>query len=155
MQGMRAKIGRPVRGREITRDITQVRVGGDLDDWHGVYREVFGADSESLSEWRRLYEALGPSGEDSLILHLARIDGAPAATAAVFFHDTIAGLYCFTTRKSMRGRGLASALIDASHAAASARGINQALLHATPSGRSVYARAGYVDERPLPVLIVP
>ena len=155
MHGMRAKIAQAARNWEMPQDIAQVRLGADLEDWHAVYREVFGADINSLGEWQRLYEALGPSGDNSLILHLARVDGAPAATAAVFLHDDIAGLYCFTTRRSMRGRGLASALIGASHSAASARGINRALLHATPSGRSVYAKAGYVDEKPLPVLIVP
>jgi GNAT superfamily N-acetyltransferase len=43
----------------------------------------------------------------------------------------------------MRGRGLASALVHASHAAAHARGINRAFLQATALGRPVYTRAGY------------
>ena len=60
-----------------------------------------------------------------------------------------------STRESMRGRGIASALIRASHKVASARGIEQALLHATPAGRPVYARAGYLEERALPVLAFP
>jgi GNAT superfamily N-acetyltransferase len=86
---------------------------------------------------------------------LARVDGSPAATAAAFFDRNVVGLYSFTTRESMRGRGLASALIRASHAVASARGIEQALLQATPAARSVYARAGYVEEHVLPVLTFP
>jgi GNAT superfamily N-acetyltransferase len=62
-----------------------------------------------------------------------------------------AGLYCFTTREPMRGRGLASALVQASHAASREQGITRAILHATPSGRPVYARASYRDEREFPV----
>lgn len=53
-----------------------------------------------------------------------------------------------------RGRGLASALIEACHAVARTRGIDDALLQATDSGFRVYARAGYREERLLPVLRV-
>jgi GNAT superfamily N-acetyltransferase len=81
------------------------------------------------------------------------VHGSPAATGAVYFEPDVAGLYCFTTRERMRGRGLASALVHASHAAAQARGIEQALLQATASGRPVYTRAGYRELRTLPVLL--
>src|SRR5207244_3030528 len=70
-----------------------------------------------------------------------------AATGAVFFQRDVAGLYCFTTREPMRGRGLGSALAHACHDAARARGIGHALLHATALGRSVYAKVGYREER--------
>jgi GNAT superfamily N-acetyltransferase len=83
------------------------------------------------------------------------VDGSAAATAAAFFDQNVVGLYSFTTRESMRGRGIGSALILASHAVASARGIEQALLQATPAARPVYARAGYVEERLLPVVTFP
>jgi GNAT superfamily N-acetyltransferase len=73
----------------------------------------------------------------------------------VFYEQDVAGLYCFATRERMRGRGLASALVEASHAAAQERGIDRALLQATASGRPVYARAGYQEERSLPVLLSP
>ena len=88
-------------------------------------------------------------------LLLARLDGSPAATAAVFYEHDVAGLYCFATRERMRGRGLASALVHASHAAARARGVERALLQATASGRPVYTRTGYREQRSLPVLLSP
>src|SRR5207244_11080387 len=96
-------------------------------------------------------DALGPAGEDSLLLLLGRVDGSPAATGAVFFQPDVAGLYCFTTLERMRRRGLASALVHASHEAAQTRGIERAVLQATASGRPAYARAGYCEERSLPV----
>jgi GNAT superfamily N-acetyltransferase len=71
----------------------------------------------------------------------------------VYFDQDWAGLYCFTTRERMRGGGLGSALVHASHDAARARGVERALLHATPMGRPVYARAGYREERSLPLLL--
>jgi GNAT superfamily N-acetyltransferase len=152
MQGMTADLNQTAPERRAPREITEVRSTDELDAWHGVYSEVFGADPRSRDDWRRLQDVLGPSGDGSLLLLLARVDRSPAATGGVFFAHDVAGLYCFTTRERMRGRGLASALVGASHAAARAKGVERAVLQATPSGRPVYARAGYREERPLPVL---
>ena len=136
----------------VEREIGEAQSADDLRAWHEVYSEVLGADPRSRSEWEQLHDALGAAGEGSLLLLLARVDGVPAATGAVFFDRRVAGLYCFTTRESMRRRGLASALVHAAHASARARGVEQAVLQATASGRPVYARAGYRDERAIPVL---
>lgn len=155
MHGMRTTIRASVVDQRTPASITRVSSSDDLDDWHAAYCGVFGVDLRSLDEWRRVHLALGPTGDDSLVLHLARVDGSPAGTAAAFFDGNVVGLYSFTTRRSMRGRGIASALIRASHAAASARGIEQALLQATPAARSVYAKAGYVEERIVPVVTFP
>ena len=134
-------------------EIAEVRSRGDIDDWFEVYSAVFGADPRARDEWRRIHAVLGPAGEDSLLLLLARVDGAPAATGAVFFHEDVAGLYSFTTLERMRGRGLATALVEASHRAALARGVDRAVLQATGSGRPVYARAGYQEELELSLLL--
>jgi GNAT superfamily N-acetyltransferase len=134
-------------------EIGEVRSQADLDSWHEVYCAVFGGDPKGRDEWRQIHYVLGRSGDGSLLLLLARGDGSPTATAAVFFQHDVAGLYCFTTLERMRGRGLASALVHASPEAARARGIERALLHATVLGRSVYAKAGYRAERSLPLLV--
>jgi GNAT superfamily N-acetyltransferase len=133
-------------------EIVEVRSLVDLDGWYEVYSEVFGADARARKDWYRVYDALGPSGDRSLSLLLAKVDGLPAATGAAFYEEGTVGLYCFTTREPMRGRGLASALVQASHAAARARGIERALLQATDAGRPIYARAGYREARMLPVI---
>jgi len=132
-----------------------VRSRDDLNGWFGVYSGVFGADPKGRDEWARIHDVLGPAGDGSLLLLLARVDGSPAATGAVFFQAGLAGLYCFTTLERMRRRGLASALVQASHEAAQARGIERAVLQATASGRPAYAKAGYREERLLPVLLSP
>jgi GNAT superfamily N-acetyltransferase len=134
-------------------DIAEVRSGADLDAWHWVYAEVFGSGARGRDAWRELHRRLGPGGEDSLVLLLACADGSVAATAAVYLHGGWAGLYCFTTLERMRGRGLASALVHASHEVAWSRGVRRALLHATPVGAPVYARAGYRQVRELPLLV--
>jgi GNAT superfamily N-acetyltransferase len=155
MHGMVANLaGAAVEPPPSDAEITEVRSGAELDAWHAVYREVLGADPRSRADWGRVHDALGPSGDSSLMLLLAWVGGSPAATGAVFFDRNVAGLYCFATRESMRGRGLASALVHASHAAVRARGVRRALLQATPAGRPVYARASYEERRTLPVLRV-
>jgi len=155
MHGMTARTSASTSRAGDTAEIVEVRSHADLDDWHAVYSEVFGADRRSREHWRRVHDALGPEGDGSLLLLLTRLDGTAAATGCVFFEHDLAGLYCFTTLERARGRGLASALIEACHAAARGRGIDDALLQATNSGLSVYARAGYSEERLLPVLRVP
>jgi GNAT superfamily N-acetyltransferase len=153
MHGMTAATAEPAAAPRIEGEIIEVRSPAELRAWYEVYREVFGADDRASRDWQRVHDALGPSGDRSLLLLLARANGAPAATGAVYFEPDVAGLYCFTTREAARGRGLASALVHACHAAAQARGIERALLQATASGRPVYTRAGYGEQRPLPVLL--
>jgi ribosomal protein S18 acetylase RimI-like enzyme len=155
MYGMTAATAAQAEQRPPQGEIGEVRSRHDLDGWFGVYAQVFGADPNARDEWARIHDALGPAGEDSLLLLLGRVDGSPAATGAVFFQPDVAGLYCFTTLERMRRRGLASALVRACHEAAQARGIERAVLQATASGRPAYARAGYREERSLPVLLSP
>jgi GNAT superfamily N-acetyltransferase len=151
--GMTATTDVPSVVPNVAAAIGRVRSHADLDAWHEVYCEVFGGDARGRGDWHLIHDALGPTGDDSLVLLVARVDGSPAATGAVYFDQDWAGLYCFTTRERMRGGGLGSALVHASHDAARARGVERALLHATPMGRPVYARAGYREERSLPLLL--
>jgi GNAT superfamily N-acetyltransferase len=153
-EGMTASTEAPGKAPRVASEIGEVRSHEDLDAWHEVYREVFQSDARGRNQWHDLHEELGPGGEGSLTLFLARVNGSPAATGAVFFDAGWAGLYCFTTRERMRGLGLASAIVGASHAAARERGIARALLHATTMGSPVYASAGYEPKRSMPLLIV-
>jgi GNAT superfamily N-acetyltransferase len=153
IQGMTAATAEVRPRRRVAGEIVEVRSSAELEGWLEVYFEVFGADSRASNEWHLLHDALGPRGDDTLSLLLANIDQMPAATAAAFYHERAVGLYCFTTRESARRRGLASALIDASHAGARARGIEHAILHATKSGVPVYISAGYHRLRSLSVLV--
>jgi len=153
MHGMTAATAVHAAPPPIDAEIIEVRSRSELGGWHEVYCEVFGGDERGGQDWQRIHDALGPSGDRSLLLLLARVDGSPAATGGVYFEPHVAGLYCFTTRERMRGRGLASALVHASHAAAQARGVKRALLQATASGRPVYTRAGYREQQALPVLV--
>jgi GNAT superfamily N-acetyltransferase len=153
MCGMAARTAAPAAASRVAGDIVPVRSPADVAAWHEVYCEVFHGDARGRDEWSAINDALGPSGDGSLALLVAYVDGSPAATGGVYFRRDWAGLYCFTTREGSRGRGLASALVQAAHEAARERGIERALLHATPMGRPIYARCGYSEVRPLPLLV--
>lgn len=154
MHGMTATTA-PVVVPRIECEIVEVRSHPDLRAWHEAYQDVFGGDPRGRDDWYGVHDALGPSGDGSLLLLLALVDGSPAATAGVYFGQNFAGLYCFGTREPMRRRGLASALVHASHAAVRARRIEWTLLQATPLGRTVYSKVGYREERLLRVLLFP
>ena len=132
--------------------VVEVETERELGEWHAVYSDVLGSGPRSKEDWSNLHGALGPAGDRSLVLVAAQVDGATGACGAAFFDSGIVGLYCFATRPELRGRGLASSLVHAAHRAARTRGIDHAVLQATPSGGPVYARCSYRDERPLPVL---
>jgi GNAT superfamily N-acetyltransferase len=152
MHAMTAPTTAPTAPAQIDGEIVEVCSSSEVESWHRVYREVFGSDERGLHDWERIHDALGPAGDRSLVLVLALVNDAPAATGAVYFEPEVAGLYCFTTRGPMRGRGLGSALVQACHEAARVRGIERAVLQATASGRPVYLRAGYREQRTFPVL---
>lgn len=153
MHGMNAATAQPLAPAQINPEIVEVRTPTELRAWHEIYCEVFGVDKGGLQDWQAVHAALGPTGDNTFLLLLAHLDGSPAATGSVYFEPHVAGLYCFTTRERMRRRGLASALVHASHAAARARGVDRALLQATASGAPVYTKAGYQQERTLALLI--
>lgn len=152
MRGMSARLSEQAQARPQEGEIAAVATRGELDGWHSVYADVLGSGPRSRRDWSELHSALGPAGDGSLLLLTALVGATPAACGAAFFEGGLAGLYCFATRESMRGRGLASSLVHAAHAEARARGIDHAVLQATPAGGPVYARCAYRDERSLPVL---
>jgi GNAT superfamily N-acetyltransferase len=134
-------------------EIELVRSPATLTAWHGVYCEGLGVDERSHDDWQRLQTAVGAMGEQSFVLMLARSGGEPAAVAATFIDDETAGFYCFATRRAMRRRGLATKLLLASRDYALAAGASRGVLHATDSGKPVYAKAGFQHADDLTVLV--
>jgi GNAT superfamily N-acetyltransferase len=140
-------------GGDVDEDATLAVVASESDvaAWHAVYSEVLGADPRSVADWQQLHRVLGPDGDGSLWLWVLRVEGAPAATAALFVAGRTAGLYCFATRDGFRRRGLATALIGACRRHARQHGATRCVLQASAAGRSVYAHAGFVDVERLPI----
>jgi GNAT superfamily N-acetyltransferase len=125
----------------------------ELAAWHSVYSEVLGPDPRSVEDWHRLHAALGPDGKASLWLWVADVEGAPAATAALFIAGETAGLYCFATREPFRRRGLASALVAVCRERARRLGATRCVLQASGAGLPVYAYNGFVEVEPLSIFV--
>ena len=74
---------------------------------------------------------------------LARVDGAPAATAAVFVSDGLAGIYNVATLPASQGRGLGAAVTWAAVQAGAEAGCTRSILQASGAGAPVYERMGF------------
>ncbi len=75
--------------------------------------------------------------------YLGRVDGEPAATAALVATGAVAGIYWVATREPFRGRGLGAALTWAAIRGGRELGCTLASLQASDLGRPVYERMGF------------
>jgi hypothetical protein len=127
MQGMTATTSQPMTAPRIEGEIVEVRSGDELQAWHEVYCEVFGADDRTLHDWQPIHHALGPAGDRSLSLLLARVDARPPQPPPSTSSPT--------SRASTASRHASACVVGASpprsctHAIGSRR-------HAASSGRS-------------------
>jgi ribosomal protein S18 acetylase RimI-like enzyme len=75
--------------------------------------------------------------------YVAYVDGAPAATATLYRHDRVAGIYYVGTLKQYRRRGLGEAVTRQCVVDGFAAGCDMASLQASPEGQPVYKRMGF------------
>ena len=85
------------------------------------------------------------TGPEGLRTYLARLDGAPASTAAVRHLDGDCPVWNVATAEHARGRGLASRLMARALCDAAAAGCETTTLQATALGAPVYQALGYMD----------
>jgi ribosomal protein S18 acetylase RimI-like enzyme len=104
----------------------------------------FAAVVESAYGWARFGSAL-TGFPDGFHPYVARHEGRPAASLAIFDHDGDAAVEFVGTVPDARGRGLAGLLMRRSLADARERGLATTTLQATKMGYPVYARLGYRD----------
>ena len=78
-------------------------------------------------------------------VHLARVDGKPAACLFTRIHDTDCWIGLVATAPEARGRGLATELLRGALREAQETGAQTTSLEATKLGFGVYARLGYQD----------
>lgn len=74
---------------------------------------------------------------------LARLDGAPVATAGVIEAAGVAGVYYVATLPEARGRGIGGAVTREAVRASRDAGYRAAILQASPMGQPVYRRLGF------------
>ena len=119
--------------------------GATLQDWIDVLSDGFG-EGRPEAEWagevyRRL--AAGPSSHHRLLV--ATQGGAPVSAASLLIDEDAVGIFFVGTRPSARRKGLGAAITHCAIRLGAEAGCRAAVLGASPMGRPVYARLGFVD----------
>jgi GNAT superfamily N-acetyltransferase len=92
------------------------------------------------TDWRRCL-ALQPDG-----CFVAEFDGTPVGTTTTCVFGTLAWVAMVLVDPAMRRRGIGQALLDHALAFLDDRGIRSVRLDATPLGRPLYEKRGFVEE---------
>src|SRR5205823_2979194 len=80
---------------------------------------------------------------------VAELGGAAVGTTACFLFGRVAWVAMVLVDEAARGRGVGTALMRHALAFADDRGIRSVRLDATPLGRPIYEKLGFVAEYPL------
>jgi len=99
-------------------------------------------DVPGLGEERYAFYAEHP---DSFHHYIGHVDGAPVATASLFFGGGAAGIYNIHTKPEWRGRGIGGSLTIAAMNDARELGYPYAVLLANLKSAVLYARLGFVE----------
>jgi GNAT superfamily N-acetyltransferase len=99
--------------------------------------------NQTEADWRRFLE-LWPDG-----CFVAELDGAAAGTAAAFVFGPVAWVAMVLVEESLRGRGVGSALMRHALDFLDRQAIRTVRLDATPLGRPLYEKLGFVAEHTL------
>ncbi|SRR5579875_247895 len=127
--------------------IEEVNEHETLAEWLGAMNVAYGEDADNISAEKLAREALLGLPEERAARryrrYLARLDGAPVATAFTFVHAGAVGLYGVTTIPQARRRGIGAAVSLAALVAAQNDGCQFAVLESSPLGEPVYRQLGF------------
>jgi ribosomal protein S18 acetylase RimI-like enzyme len=93
--------------------------------------------NQTPADWRRFLE-LEPEG-----CFVAQWQGQPAGTAAAFAFGRVGWIAMVLVDRALRGRGIATRLMEHALACLDNRGVRSVRLDATPLGRPIYERLGF------------
>src|SRR5690242_17875638 len=96
--------------------------------------------NQTEADWRR-FLALEPDG-----CFVAELDGAAAGTAAAFVFGPVAWVAMVLVDEALRGRGVGGALMRHALDFLDRRAVRTVRLDATPLGRPLYEKLGFVAE---------
>jgi GNAT superfamily N-acetyltransferase len=96
--------------------------------------------NQTEADWQRFLD-LEPGG-----CFVAELDGEPVGTAIAFVFDSIGWIAMLLVDEPVRGRGVGTRLTEHALAYLDAHGVRTARLDATPRGRPIYEKLGFVAE---------
>ncbi len=77
------------------------------------------------------------------VFFLGRLDGRPVATSALFLSAGVAGVYCVTTLREARRRGIGAEMTRAALQHASGQGYGVSILQPSQMGLHIYEELGF------------
>jgi GNAT superfamily N-acetyltransferase len=96
--------------------------------------------NQTEADWRR-YLRLAPHGS-----FVAELDGVAVGTTVAFLFGPVAWVAMVLVDEAVRGRGVGTALMRHALAFLDGRGVRSVRLDATPLGRPIYEKLGFVEE---------
>ena len=96
--------------------------------------------NQTEADWRRFLH-LQPDG-----CFVAELDGTAVGTTAAFVFGPVAWVAMVLVDEAVRGRGVGTALMRHALAFLDGRGVRSVRLDATPLGRPIYEKLGFVAE---------
>ena len=112
--------------------------------------------AEQLSKWQELFarayeipieiaRVLSPVLDGRVRLYTAILDGVEVGTTGLFTHLDVPGIYCVSTLREYRGRGIGAAITAIPLLEAREKGYQVGTLQASSMGYPVYKRIGFQD----------
>jgi GNAT superfamily N-acetyltransferase len=124
---------------EEVRDEAQQRV------WGRTFVTGFGMPPAMAAAMEGALAAMPHGPGRPLRRYLARLGGAPVATATLFLGGGAAGIYNVATLPAARGRGIATAVTLAALREGRMQGARVGVLHPSDMARPVYRRLGFAE----------
>lgn len=121
--------------------IERVRDPEAYGRWVMVMGDGFGFPDHIQTLLRPIFDLLGY--DDQVYEYLAWLDDEPVATATLFLHGEIGGIFNVATLPTARGKGIGSAITAACLRDAHETGCRAALLSSSAMGLPVYQRLGF------------
>lgn len=113
--------------------------GGDMLAWADDAWRGFDSDADAPESFIATARHIASRGD------FLPVGIKGASTGLLFSNGETAGIYYISTRPEFRGRGLGGAVVDYLKRAARERGYRYVTLLATPSGRCLYERHGFIS----------
>lgn len=97
---------------------------------------------------------MGAGGDDDPVQFFGVIrEGRIVATSVLVLDDGVAGIYCVSTRRGERGRGLGALVTADPLRRARALGYRVGVLQSSEAGYAVYKRLGFADHGVIPLYV--
>jgi ribosomal protein S18 acetylase RimI-like enzyme len=125
--------------------IEEVRSEEAQEEWGQTFVTGFGMPAAMATAALAALGAMPCGPGRPLRRYLARLEGAPVASATLFLGGGAAGIYNVATLREARGQGIGTAVTLAALRAGRAMGARVGVLHPSDMAYSVYRRMGFTE----------